>query len=119
MFRKATSVLLTGVMLSQAACGAAKRPLPLNPAPTVDAHQQVEVWRAGRSVTLYGVRFASDTLSGVPYPQALDCANCRLAYPVSQVDSARMVQGERSAIAGMLGIPIGIALAIMLGQKLN
>jgi hypothetical protein len=51
----------------------------------------MRIWVGGQGYDLHGLRVSGDSVSGVPHLQRFDCAECRVAWLLSEVDS---VQGR-------------------------
>jgi hypothetical protein len=49
--------------------------------------QNVDVWTQGQHWRLHGVTVMLDSISGIPADTSLDCDDCRLGFPRSQIDS--------------------------------
>lgn len=85
----ARSLLGILLLVPQVACGAGwHRITPAAPT-KLPSRQQVEVWQVGRVQRLHAVRLTDDSLSGVPFVKPPDCDSCRVAVPLSAVDSLR------------------------------
>lgn len=72
--------------------------------------QQVQVWHGGGPALWHGVRRESDSLSGIPYHQPIDCAGCRVSLPTAAVDSVRLGDLERPGM--LLGAAPFVAMAV-------
>lgn len=80
-------------------CSAHHRLNPPYPA-ALPPDQNVEVWRAGRRTVLDNVTIDSATVRGVTRPWRPHCDSCRVAIPVSQVDSLVLENHEAVGILG-------------------
>jgi hypothetical protein len=83
------TVLMLGLLLPQAACGAGWHRIdPVAPS-NLPRRQQVQVWRGGEKTQLHSIRLSADSISGVPFVQPPECDSCRVSLPSSSVDSLR------------------------------
>ena len=62
--------------------------------------REIRVWTAKRYVVLRDVRFPKDSVTGVPTKAPFGCDTCRVAYPLSGVDS--MQSGTSEALPAIL-----------------
>ncbi len=62
--------------------------------------REIRVWTAKRAVVLRQVRFPKDSVTGVPVKAPFGCDTCRVAYPLSVVDS--MQSGSSEALPVIL-----------------
>ena len=90
----------------------------LSPAVPIAPRQQVQVWQAGRSRLVHALVVRGDTLYAVPFTQSPSCDSCRVAIPLSQVDSTRFGNIERvgfivglGPIVALLGLVAAFALS--------
>jgi hypothetical protein len=83
------AILMLGLLLPQAACGAGWHRIYPVPPKDLPKRQQVQVWRGGEKLQLHSIRLSGDTISGVPYVQPPECDSCRVSLPSSSVDSLR------------------------------
>lgn len=98
--------------LAVTACTAAPRRVALSPAPVFASRQQVEVWQAGKVLTLHAARVTAEELSGIPHWQPVDCDSCRVSVTLGTIDSLRAVHGERAAVL-VTALPIAVLAAAM------
>jgi hypothetical protein len=56
--------------------------------------REIRVWTARRYVVLRAVRFPKDSVTGVPVKAPFGCDTCRVAYPLSGVDSMQSGTSE-------------------------
>ena len=83
------------------------------PAPQeFSARRQIQVWSAGRSWRLHGVRVTADTLSGIHFMDPLQCDSCRIALPLATVDSIKTGRSEAASIA-IVVVPVGLFLLVV------
>ena len=82
-------MLLIGLALPQAGCGAGWRRIDPQAPAALPKRQQVQVWQAGRVIRLHAVEMAADSLTGVPYLRPPDCDSCRVALGRQKIDSIR------------------------------
>ena len=118
---RSRAVLLIALAWPQAACGAGWRQ-PTEPIPVAlsNPRQQVQVWRAGRSLQLHGVTVSEDSVSGIPYLAPLDCNSCRIALPRSEVDSLRVgnpTSGFWRSGGLAVGLLFGLAIVVCAGAR--
>ena len=65
--------------------------------------QQVQVWQNGLSRVVHAGLVAHDTLYAVPFTKPPSCDTCRIAIALSEVDSVRLGNQERTGfVLGML-----------------
>ena len=101
--------LLLAVCVLFQGCGAGwHQPAEVGPA-EFKPRQQVQVWRGATAHRWHGVIVASDTISGVPFQEPLDCDSCRIAFPRASVDSIRF----GNPVAGFWK-SVGLAVGIMM-----
>jgi hypothetical protein len=99
--------------LGTLACGAGwHQPLSLAPGAWTP-RQQVQVWTGGQAVRWHGVVIRTDSISGVPFLQRLDCDNCRRAVPLAEVDSVR-VGHPTAGFWRSVGLTLGLTVAVVL-----
>jgi hypothetical protein len=82
-------MLQMALILPQTGCGAGWRRIDLPPPASLPARQQVQVWQAGMATRLHAVSLSSDSVSGVPYLQPIECDSCRVTLALQAVDSIR------------------------------
>ncbi len=72
------------------------------------------MWTAERTWRLHAVRFAGDSLTGVPFQQPTTCDTCRVALPLAAVDSMQTGGGSEGRAIALIAVPIALigALAI-------
>lgn len=111
MGRQLIACLLAPLLLLQA-CGAGwHQPSAPSTAP-LEPRQQVQVWQQTTMTRWHGVLLTPDSISGIPFRDALDCDSCRVAVPRSTVDSIRLGNPEAGflkstgLVLGLLLIPI-------------
>lgn len=117
--REAWIAAITAAMtVGPVGCAAAPKQVPL-PAPAggFKPRQQIEIWRGSKAITLHGVHIREDSLHGVPFWQRPDCAACRIAVPLENVDSLRLVDNERSWMI-LAGLPFAALGAVMVAWRL-
>ena len=56
--------------------------------------REIRIWTAKRPVVLRSVRFPKDSVTGVPARAPYGCDSCRVAYPLSVVDSMQSGSSE-------------------------
>ena len=84
---------------------------------TVLAHrQQVQVWEGTHARILHAVRITQDSVSGVPFQEPPSCDSCRVALPLSRVDSLRVGNQEIPAIVGGT-LPFVLLIALLIGIR--
>jgi hypothetical protein len=81
--RVLTAVLVTG-------CGAGWHQVAPLATKALPLRQQVQVWRAGGVLRWHAVRVSGDSVSGIPYLQAIACDSCRTGVARAGVDSLRL-----------------------------
>jgi hypothetical protein len=94
------------------------QPVTVNPAPrAVDERTIVEFHLHEQVVRLHGVRFSTDSLSGVPWLQHLSCDSCRVQYALADVSHPRAGHPGREAWIWLSPVIVlfGIGLAFALG----
>lgn len=91
--RQASCILLAAVV---DCAGAPERVIVPPPPASFKPRQELEVWQGRKAMTLHGVRIAGDSLTGVPAWKPPACDSCRVAIPVSEIDSIRTVHNERA-----------------------
>lgn len=94
--RTALSVLLIlTIAASQVGCGAGwnavRQPWP----DSLPPRQQVQVWQHGAKLQLHALRVSTDSISGVPFHEPIECDSCRVTVPRIEVDSLRRGSPER------------------------
>lgn len=97
---------------------ASPRTVVLTPGTALKPRQQVEIWHNGKSATLHAVRLTNDSLSGVPIHLSPQCDTCRVAIATANLDSTRVVNGERNALL-TVGLVIGAAAVVLLVWNLT
>lgn len=65
-----------------------QHPAALRPGDILEFHAR------GQAVRLHAVRFAHDSLSGVPWLQPKECDSCRVQYAVDEAADARIGHPE-------------------------
>lgn len=80
---------LVPFLLLITACGAGWHRQSPEPRQAINPRQQVQVWTAGRAQRWHGLEVTGDSVSGIPFQQALSCDSCRIAMPAAAVDSIR------------------------------
>jgi hypothetical protein len=101
------TLLLTLALL--AGCGAGWRQRPGLGLGALPPRQQVQVWSAGRMDRWHAVVIAADSVSGIPFLQAVDCDSCRRHVPRAQVDSLRLgnpTAGFWKTVGLVIGVPL-------------
>jgi hypothetical protein len=94
LLRPVAVFLLLGMVLD---CAGAPERVVMPPAPaSFKPRQELEVWQGREAITLHGVRITGDSLTGVPAWKPPACDSCRVAVPVSAIDSIRTVDNERA-----------------------
>jgi len=69
------------------------------------------VWTGDTSVLIYGVTTDRDSVYGLPTTARETCSRCRLAFPLSGIDSMRVAQKPHNAENSFLaGVAIGAIL---------
>ena len=106
-------VLLLGTL----GCGAGwHQPPELTPGPWAE-RQQAQVWVDGKSLQWHSVNVHHDSVSGVPFIKDPRCDTCRVALPLSAVDSVRVgspVNGFWKSVGLFVAIPFAV-LAVICG----
>ena len=69
-------------------------------------NRQVRVWTAEHTLRLHAVRFASDSLTGVPFQQPTTCDTCRVAVPLAMIDSMQTGGSNDWGTIALIGVPI-------------
>lgn len=82
--------LLLVVAALQPACGAGWRRIEATPRSTLAPRQQVQLWSQGHVRRWHAVRWSADSVSGVPFLQAIACDTCRLTVAQGTIDSVRI-----------------------------
>lgn len=94
-------------------CGAGWHRSDLGATPLAP-RQQVQVWRQGVVTQWHRVLVASDSISGIPYFQPLECDSCRRSFPLTSVDSLRVgnpVAGFWKSVGLVVGGMFAVCLA--------
>ena len=97
-------------MIGLVGCGAGWHRVETTPRPLA-ARQQVEVWHRGMRERWHAVVLTPDSVSGVPYLQAVTCDSCRVTRPRAEVDSIRLgnpVAGFWKTVALVVAMPFVI-----------
>jgi hypothetical protein len=102
------------LMLLTAGCGAGWRSVPPSRADQLPPRQQAQVWSAGEVRRWHALRIAADTVSGVPYLEPPDCDSCRVALPLSGVDSIRTGDPVRGFLRTTGAVFVGGLLLVIL-----
>jgi hypothetical protein len=72
---------------------------------TLPVDQQVEVWRGHSATVLTHVSFDSLAVSGQKGPWRPDCGTCRVAIPLAETDSVRLVNNDVAwGLVGAVGL---------------
>jgi hypothetical protein len=74
--------------------------------------QQVQVWSGTRSYQWHALVVTADSITGIPFHEPVDCADCRQGLPRSAADSVRAGR----PVAGFwksFGLVIGGMVAIL------
>ena len=106
--------MLLAVLAFLQGCGAGWHQ-PAEAGPTsFEPRQQIQIWRGTTVDRWHAVKVASDTISGIPYLDPLDCGSCRIALPQTAVDSIRLgnpVAGfwkSAGLVVGIMMVPVAI-----------
>lgn len=112
------AVAVAGLMIVASGGCAGWRRTQIADGERLSPRQQVQVWRAGGHQVVHGARVTHDTLYAVPFTMAPGCDSCRLAFPLSEVDSLRLGHQERQGLLIAL-LPVaalgGLLLAFAIG----
>jgi len=104
--------LLLPLALLTVGCGAGwHQPAVLSPGPMPN-RQQVQVWSSGQMRRWHAVRVTEDSISGVPFTERPNGADCRESIARIAVDSVRV----GNPIAGFwktIGLVLGVATVLM------
>lgn len=111
-------LLLTGLVLVEAACTVGPRRVELPTPEPLPPRQQLEVWRGRKARTLHAVVQTRDSLSGVPVHRPPSCDSCRVTVALTEIDSVRAVSVERAALMTH-GLVLGITAAALIGWRIS
>jgi hypothetical protein len=76
--------------------------------------QQVQLWIGREARVLHAVTVGPDWVTGVPFHRPPDC-DCRVAFPLTTVDSMRLGNMERGAVRTIaLGYAVILAVSVIL-----
>ena len=75
--------------------------------------QQVQVWQHGDSRIVHAGLVQHDTLFAVPFTKPPGCDSCRITIPMSEVDSVRFGNSERTGVFVVL-LPFMLALGLLI-----
>ena len=105
-----TSAVLTGVL---SACAPGLRSVPVPPAGVLPPGQTLEIWRGSQATTLHAVVVTADSLSGISISQPSSCDSCRMAMPLTAIDSVLEVNGDKAGMA-TFGLTAGLIVSAFL-----
>lgn len=101
--RRAILVVLLGALAGSVSCvrlGTSWRAVaPEHRDARPPAQERYQVWRGSDVVVLHGVAFGRGSIRGVPAAQHRSCVLCRVAIPVTAVDSVRVGSQPASIVA--------------------
>lgn len=97
-------------------CGPGWERVAVGPEP-IPERRALQVFHAGRLEQWHGVRITADSISGVPYFRPPRCDECRIALPLTGVDSVR--QGYNNEQQIMIGVVLAIPLVLLLSRWLS
>ena len=75
--------------------------------------QQVRIWRRGDSRIVHAGLLQHDTLYAVPFTKPPSCDSCRIAIPMSEVDSLEFGNSERTGVFVVL-LPLALAMGFLI-----
>jgi hypothetical protein len=75
--------------------------------------QQVRVWQHGDSRIVHAGLVRHDTLFAVPFTKPPGCDSCRIAIPMSEVDSLEFGNSERTGVFVVL-LPFALAMGFLI-----
>ena len=109
----------TALLLLLSACSAALVPVPPPYSAAVPPRTVLRLYRGQSATDLHAVRWAADSVSGIPYFQPLTCDTCRIILARTAIDSVKQVKGREGL--GMLAAALPFAVlagiaAVMSGQ---
>jgi len=73
---------------------------------------QVQVFGSGETQRWHAAVIAADSVSGIPWREPIDCDSCRIALPMSAVDSIQVGHPTGGFWRGV-GLSFGTLLAAM------
>lgn len=103
--------LALGALVLLQGCSAGWRRVAIRPDQPWPERQRLQVWHGGRHEQWHAVRLTRDSLSGVPFIRPPSCDSCRLALPLSEVDSLR-TGDPGGAVHASAFLMAAIALAV-------
>jgi hypothetical protein len=120
MRRRRTAALGMLVLMLTAGCAGWRR-TQLSEGQRLPPRQQVRVWRHGESRIVHAGLVQHDTLYAVPFTKPPSCDSCRIAIPMSEVDSLQLGNSERTGLFVVLlpwtlGMATLIAISIAFGN---
>jgi hypothetical protein len=112
MRRRALAVLEILTLTLATSCAGWRR-TQLSEGQRLPPRQQVQVWRHGDSRIVHAGLVQHDTLYAVPFTKPPGCDSCRIAIPMSEVDSLQLGNLERTGLAVVV-LPIVLGLGLLL-----
>ncbi|MEO8030844.1 MAG: hypothetical protein ABJC74_17905 [Gemmatimonadota bacterium] len=110
--------LIQLLCLVAAGCGVAWQRIGLPSAGRMEPRQVLEVWHGREHPQWHGVILSTDSVSGIPFFQRLDCANCRRTVSRAEVDSLRFGDPVTPGVATAL-LPVAALGVLMLMVRLE
>ncbi len=105
--------LALGALMLVQGCAAGWRRVDIQADQPWPERQRIQVWHGARNEQWHAVRLTRDSVSGVPFIQPPRCDSCRLALPLSEVDSLR-IGDPAGAVHASAFLVLAIALAAYL-----
>jgi len=103
------------LMLTLGACARWTTARPPYPA-DFPRRQQVQVWTQTQAYRLHAVAIRNDTLSGVPFTLPPECDSCRVALPLTQIDSLKKGGSDTGPIL-LIMIPATLLVIFLLSFR--
>ena len=115
-FRRIAAVATVSALVATGCAG--WRRTQLSEGDHLPPRQQIQVWQNGLARVVHSGLVQHDTLYAVPFTRPPSCDSCRIAIPMSEVDSVLLGNQERQGlVVGLLPFAVlgGLILAFALG----
>lgn len=112
MRRPAVAVLEVLTLTLTTSCAGWRR-TQLSEGQRLPPRQQVRLWRHGDSRIVHAGLVQHDTLFAVPFTKPPGCDSCRIAIPMSEVDSLQFGNSERTGLFVAI-LPFALALGFVI-----
>ena len=74
---------------------------------------RAQIWVAGTSYEVHGIRVRPDSISAVPYWQAAGCDSCRIQWAIPAIDSVRVRHEAPVGSVLLAGALVGLVALVL------